>query len=74
MQNAGSSNQLETVEKTKRQLNLEGIIDDERHAELSHIFRNISIEGWCIYSIIHHSNSYVSKVVLIGAIIAYSKP
>ena len=57
MQNTGSSNQLETVVKNKRQLNLEGILDDERHAELSHIFRNISIEGLCIYSIIHHSNS-----------------
>ena len=32
-------------QKIKRQLNLEGILDDEKHAELSQIFRNISIEG-----------------------------
>ena len=45
MQHAGSSEQLDISAKTKRQLNLEGILDDEKHAELSQIFRNISIEG-----------------------------
>ena len=46
MQHAGSSEQLEISAKTtKRQLNLEGIIDDDKHAELSQIFQNISIEG-----------------------------
>ena len=45
MQHAGSSEQLEISAKTtKRQLNLEGIIDDD-NAESSQIFRNISIEG-----------------------------
>ena len=45
MQHAGGSEQLDISAKTKRQLNLEGILDDEKHAELSQLFRNISIEG-----------------------------
>ena len=45
MQHAGGSEQLDISAETKRQLNLEGILDDEKHAELSQIFRNISIEG-----------------------------
>ena len=45
MQHAGGSEQLDISAKTKRQLNLEGILDDEKHAELSQIFRNVSIEG-----------------------------
>ena len=45
MQHAGSSEQLEMSAKIKRQLNLEGILEDDKHAELSQIFRNIAIEG-----------------------------
>ena len=48
MQHAGGPGQQNTLAKTKRQLNLEGILDDEKHAELSQIFRNISIEGMYI--------------------------
>ena len=34
MQHAGGSEQLDISAKTKRQLNLEGLLDDEKHAEL----------------------------------------